>query len=172
MRAAEFEIPAAYDNVADMLDHEKPAALDIATPPQIHREQANMAADRGVHILCQKPMTPDLAESEQMVDEVGDRVRFMIHENWRFRPQYRQAASWLQDGRVGTINEFQLATRSSGLVMRTDNGTPFAMERQPFMAGLKHFIIMELLVHHLDNLKTLQLVDVAYRIAQKFGIDD
>jgi predicted dehydrogenase len=155
MRAVEFDIPAAYDNVADMLDHEKPDALDIATPPQVHREQANMAADRGIPILCQKPMTPDLAESEQMVDEIGDRVRFMIHENWRFRPQYRQTARWLQEGRIGTTNEFQLATRSSGLVMRTDSGTPVALERQPFMAGLKRFIIMELLVHHLDTIRYL-----------------
>ena len=154
-RAAEFDIPAAYDNIADMLDHEKPDALDIATPPQVHREQANMAADRGIHILCQKPMTPDLAESVQMVDEIGDRVRFMIHENWRFRPQYRQAARWLQEGRLGTINEFQLAVRSLGLVMPADNGKPFALGRQPFMAGLKRFIIMELLVHHLDTTRYL-----------------
>ncbi len=155
MRAAEYNIPAAYDNVSEMLDHEKPDALDIATPPQVHRQQANMAADRGIHILCQKPMTPDLAESERMVDEIGDRVRFMIHENWRFRPQYRQASSWVQEGRVGAINEFQMATRSSGLVVRTASGQAFALERQPFMAGLKRFIIMELLVHHLDTIRYL-----------------
>ena len=155
LRAAEFDIPAAYDCVAEMLDREKPDALDIATPPQVHRKQANMAADRGIHILCQKPMTPDLAESQQMVNEIGDRVRCMIHENWRFRPQYRQTARWLQEGRVGAINEFQLATRSSGLVTRTDSGRPFALERQPFMAHLRRFIIMELLVHHLDTIRYL-----------------
>lgn len=154
-RAAQFNIPAAYDDVAAMLDHEKPDAFDIATPPEVHREQANMAADRGIDILCQKPMTPDLAESEQLVAEVGDRVRFMIHENWRFRPQYRQAAGWLAQDRVGTVREFHLATRSAGLVMRTANGKPVALERQPFMSGLKRFIIMELLVHHLDTIRYL-----------------
>ncbi|MBW2430664.1 MAG: Gfo/Idh/MocA family oxidoreductase [Deltaproteobacteria bacterium] len=154
-RAAEFNIPAAYDDIALMLDCEKPDALDIATPPEVHREQANMAADRGIDILCQKPMTPGLAESERLVSEVGNRVRFMVHENWRFRPQYRQAARWLDEGRVGSVHEFQLTTRSSGLIMRTDSGTAFALERQPFLAGLRRFIIMELLVHHLDTIRYL-----------------
>lgn len=154
-RAAEFNIPAAYDDVAAMLDCEKPEALDIATPPETHRQQATMAADRGIDILCQKPMTPNLAESEQLVAEVGHRVRFMVHENWRFRPQYRQAARWLEEDRVGSLGEFHLATRSSGLNVRTANGTPVALERQPFLAGLKRFIIMELLVHHLDTIRYL-----------------
>ena len=155
LRAAEFDIPTAYDNVAEMLDCEKPDALDIATPPQVHREQAIMAADRGINILCQKPMTPDLAESEQLVKDVGDRVRFMVHENWRFRPQYRQVAEWLQEEKLGSINEFQLATRSSGLIKKHGSSRPFALERQPFMADMKRLIIMELLVHHLDTIRFL-----------------
>ena len=154
-RAAEFNIPAAYDDVAAMLDRERPDVLDIATPPEIHRVQAMMAADRGIHILCQKPMTPDLAESERLVAMIGDRVRFMVHENWRFRPQYRLAAGWLADGRIGCLHEFELAARSSGLVTRTRSGKSLALERQPFMAGLKRFIIMELLVHHLDTIRYL-----------------
>jgi len=154
-RAAEFNIPAAYDDVAAMLDSEKPDVLDIATPPAVHRAQAMMAADRGIDILCQKPMTPDLAESEGLVADVGDCVRFMVHENWRFRPQYRQAAGWLADGRVGQLHEFQLTVRSSGLVAPTRSGKPFALVRQPFLAGLKRFIIMELLIHHLDTIRYL-----------------
>ena len=155
LRAAEFNIPAAYDDVAAMLDREKPDVLDIATPPAVHRTQALMAADRGVDILCQKPMTPDLAESEQLVAEIGDRVRFMVHENWRFRPQYRRAAEWLSAGRVGQVREFQLTVRSSGLITRTATGRLFALERQPFFSGLKRFIIMELLIHHLDTIRCL-----------------
>ena len=33
-KATEFNLPAAYDDVAKMLDEEKPDVLDIATPPR------------------------------------------------------------------------------------------------------------------------------------------
>jgi predicted dehydrogenase len=169
-RAQEFNIPAAYDDAALMLDREKPDALDIATSPEVHRQQANLAADRGIDILCQKPMTPNLTESEKLVTEVGKRVRFMVHENWRFRPQYRQTARWLTDGRIGMISEFHLTTRSSGLIGRADSGKPFALERQPFMASLKRFIIMELLIHHLDTIRYLVgPVSVAAAITAKIS---
>ena len=154
-RAAEFGVPSAYTDVAEMLERERPDVLDIATPPVMHAEQARMAADRGVDILCQKPMTPDLAESEQLVAEIGDRVRFMVHENWRFRPQYRQAARWLAEGRAGPVREFQMTVRSSGLVTRTPSGKAFAMERQPFFATLERFLIMEVLIHHMDTIRYL-----------------
>jgi predicted dehydrogenase len=96
-----------------------------------------------------------LKESERLVAEVGDRIRFMVHENWRFRPQYRQAAQWLARGKTGAIREFHLSTRSSGLVTRTTNGQLFALERQPFLAHIKRFIINELLIHHLDTIRFL-----------------
>jgi len=154
-RAAEFNIPAAYDDLESMLDHEKPAVLDIATPPEVHGAQAMMAADRGIHILCQKPLTPHLAESERLMETIGGRVRFMVHENWRFRPHYRQAAAWLSAGRIGRVLEFQMTVRSSGLITRTPSGRLFAIERQPFFTGLPRFIIMELLIHHLDTIRYL-----------------
>jgi predicted dehydrogenase len=154
-RAAEFGVPSAYGDVAEMLDRERPDVLDIATPPEAHAGQTRMAADRGIHILCQKPMTGELAASERLVADVGDRVRFMVHENWRFRPQYRQAAAWLAEGRAGPVREFQMTVRSSGLVTRTPSGRPFAIERQPFFTTLQRFLIMEVLIHHLDTVRYL-----------------
>jgi predicted dehydrogenase len=154
-RAEEFNIPGAYDDMAEMLDQEKPNALDIATPPDVHAEQVELAAQRAINVLCQKPLTPNLKESERLVAEVGDRIRFMVHENWRFRPQYRQAAQWLAQGKIGAIREFHLSTRSSGLVTRTTTGQYFALERQPFLAHIKRLVINELLTHHLDTIRFL-----------------
>ena len=154
-RAAEFGIPKMYSDVAVMLDQEKPDALDIAVAVEVHSEFARMAAERGIHILCQKPMAPSFPEAEKLIADVGGRVRFMVHENWRFRPQYRQAAMWIAERKIGSINEFRFLTRSSGLLTRTESGRPFALERQPFMAHMLRFLILELLIHHLDTIRFL-----------------
>jgi predicted dehydrogenase len=155
VRAREFGIPKVYSDIEKMLDQERPDALDIAVAVEAHAAFAKMAAERGIHILCQKPMTQTLKEAEALVAEIGERVRFMVHENWRFRPQYRQAAKWIAEGKTGAIREFRLSTRSSGLVTKTEKGIPFALERQPFFAQMPRFIIFELLIHHLDTSRFL-----------------
>ncbi|MGQ9637750.1 MAG: Gfo/Idh/MocA family protein [Thermodesulfobacteriota bacterium] len=154
-RAKEFSIPKAYSDLVEMLEREKPDALDIAVATEAHREFAKAAAEHGVAILCQKPMAPTLKEAEEMVAEIGEKVRFMVHENWRFRPQYRQARKWISEGLTGPVREFRLSTKSSGLVTKTEKGIPFAIERQPFFARMPRFIILELLIHHLDTTRFL-----------------
>jgi predicted dehydrogenase len=154
-RAKEFGIPKVYSDIEKMLDQERPDAVDIAVAVEAHATFAKMAAERSIHILCQKPMTPTLKEAEALVAEIGEKVRFMVHENWRFRPQYRQAAKWIAEGKTGTIREFRLSTRSSGLVTKTEKGIPFALQRQPFLAHMPRFIIFELLIHHLDTSRFL-----------------
>ena len=152
-RAKEFSIPKVYSNLSEMLEKVRPDALDIAVATEAHREFARLAAEHGVAILCQKPMAPTLKEAEKIVAEIGEKVRFMVHENWRFRPQYRHAAKWIAEGKTGPIREFCLSTRSSGLVTKTEEGVPFAIERQPFFAHMPRFIILELLIHHLDTVR-------------------
>ncbi|MHB9099019.1 MAG: Gfo/Idh/MocA family protein, partial [Syntrophales bacterium] len=52
-RAAEFGIPAYYDNVAEMLAKHDLDIIDIASSRSSHPENIRLAAARGVHILCQ-----------------------------------------------------------------------------------------------------------------------
>ncbi|MCG6931020.1 MAG: Gfo/Idh/MocA family oxidoreductase [Desulfofustis sp.] len=154
-RALQFGIPAVFDDYTRMLDTVEPDAVDIATVPEVHFDQVLEAADRGIHVLCQKPMTPSLADSRRLVDQVADRVRFMVHENWRFRPQYRRISTWLNEDKLGTIHDFKMTVRSSGLITRSNSGRLFAIERQPFFTTLKRFMIMEVLIHHLDTMRFL-----------------
>ena len=154
-RADQYGIRSAYNDYLHMLDEQKPDVVDIATAPEAHSAQVLSAADRGIDILCQKPMTPSLDESTRLVQQVGERIRFMVHENWRFRPQYRQIGEWLREERIGSVSEFKMTVRSSGLITRTAANNLFALERQPFFVGLERFIIMELLIHHLDTMRYL-----------------
>ena len=153
-RAIEFGVSRAYANFATMLDKEKPDAVDIVTPVETHAPLARIAADRGVHVMCQKPMAPTLAEAEALVRDVGDRVRFMVHENFRFRPHYAMAREWLDAGRVGDPTHACMTARSSGF-LSLGGTTPFLLQRQPYLQAFPRLLIFEALIHHLDVLRFL-----------------
>ena len=147
-RAAEFAIDAVHADADAMLDTVRPDALDIAAGHAAHRPLCLAAAARGVAILCQKPLAPSLAEAHAIAADVGPRVRLMVHENWRFRPWYRQARQWVDGGAIGTATYLALDTRSSGFL--PDAETRPALVRQPMLAQVEHLMIGEVLVHHLD----------------------
>ena len=153
-RAIEFGVSRAYANFVTMLDKEKPDAVDIVTPVETHAPLARIAVDRGVHVMCQKPMAPTLAEAEALVLDVGDRVRFMVHENFRFRPQYVMAREWLDAGRVGDPTHACMTARSSGF-LSLGGTTPFLLQRQPYLQAFPRLLIFEALIHHLDVLRFL-----------------
>ena len=153
-RADEFGIPSAYADADSMLGKEELDALDVASPRETHAAWVEAAAARGVDVLCQKPLTPTLAEAEALVARVGTRVRLMVHENWRFRPWYRELRRWIADGLLGEIDLARLATISSGF-LPDESGRRPAFVRQPFMQREPRLMIAEVLIHHLDTMRFL-----------------
>ena len=153
-RAEAFGIPKVYTEVAAMLAAEEVDAIDVASPRQTHAENVELAAARGIDALCQKPLAPTLALSEALVRSVGDRVRLMVQENWRFRPWYREVKRWLDEGEIGRSLLGNLTLLSSGLLPDASGRRP-ALERQPFMAFETRFMIAEALIHHLDVVRWL-----------------
>jgi predicted dehydrogenase len=153
-RAEEFGIPQVYGDPASMLDGERLDALDVASPRETHAAWVEAAAARGIDVLCQKPLTPTLAEAEALITRVGTRVRLMVHENWRFRPWDRELGRWVAEGLLGEIELGRLATISSGFLPDASGRRP-ALERQPFMAHEPRLMIAEVLIHHLDTMRYL-----------------
>jgi len=153
-RAGEFAIPAVYSSAEDMLAAGGLDAVDIAAPRAAHAELARLAARHGLPVLCQKPLAPTLVEAERLVADIGGSVRLMVHENWRFRAYYRQAAEWLRAGRIGAVKAASLSLMTSGTVPDAE-GRLMALERQPFMRTEKRMLVAEVLIHHLDTLRML-----------------
>ena len=153
-RARDFGIPKVYDRPEAMLDTESIAALDVASPRETHAFWVEAAAARGIDVLCQKPMTPTLRESEALARRVAGKIRLMVHENWRFRPWYREIKRWIEAGEIGDIMACQMALLSSGLLPDASGRRP-ALVRQPFMADEPRMLIAETLIHHIDTVRWL-----------------
>jgi predicted dehydrogenase len=153
-RASEFSIPNIYRNADEMLASEAIDALDVITPRETHAAWVEAAADRGIDVLCQKPLTPTLAESEALVRRVGGKVRLMAHENWRFRPWYRELKRWIAAGELGDLILARMATITSGLLPDVTGRRPL-LEREPYTQHEERLMIAEVLIHHLDVMRFL-----------------
>ena len=66
--ADRWDAPRSYTDYVEMLDTESLDAVVIATPPPTHAPMAIAAAERGVHILMEKPMAPTIAECDRIID--------------------------------------------------------------------------------------------------------
>jgi len=144
--AQEFGIPRAYSNAATMLDAEKPDFADIVTRPDTHLPLSQLAFARGIHVLCQKPFAPTLAEAQQMVEGAATAsVRLMVNENWRWQAWYREIKRRLEVGEIGAVkNVVWMHSNSDGLL-----DPPYP--NQPYFAQYPRLLIYETLVHFLDT---------------------
>jgi predicted dehydrogenase len=105
-------------------------AVDIATPVDTHATLCRLAAERGLHIVCQKPLAPARDEARRLIDDLHGRAHLMVHENWRFRSHYRTIRQWLEEGRIGRTLRVRMAALSSGLLANAAGELP-ALVRQP-----------------------------------------
>ena len=153
-RAEAFDVPATYETIHALFAGGAVDAIDVAAPREVHAEAVIKAAQCGVPVLCQKPLAPTLAQAEALVARVAGKTRLMVHENWRFRPYYRQIEQWLNDGRVGLVVQCSMTLFSSGLLPDSNGNRP-ALVRQPFMQSLDRMLVSEVLIHHIDTLRFL-----------------
>ena len=151
--AARHGIPraCAWSELAALLDAEKPDFIDIITPPETHLEAVHLAAARGIAIICQKPLAPTWAESATVVETARRAgVRFMVHENFRWQPWYREMRRLLDAGTLGELF-------SIGIRMRMGDGwqDDAYLARQPFFRTYPRLFVYETGVHFLDTFRYL-----------------
>ena len=144
--AAKWSIPRADLEPAEMLDREKPDFVDIVTRPEAHLSLTDLAASKGIHVICQKPMAPSWQDCLAMVAACKrSGVRLLIHENWRWQPWYRETKRLMDSGALGT--PYHLAFRH-----RAGDGLgPSPYKQQPYFVQMPRFLVYETLVHHLDT---------------------
>jgi predicted dehydrogenase len=95
-------------NWRDMLNDDRIGLFDNAGPNNLHAEPTVAAAEAGKHVLCEKPLGRDAAESFdtwQRVAATG--VKHMCAFNYRFVPAVRLAREMIAAGEIGEIHHFR-----------------------------------------------------------------
>ncbi len=165
--AGRHGIPRAYawSDLATLLDTEKPDFVDIITPPETHLEVVRLAAARGIAIICQKPLAPTWDDCVAIVAAARNAgVRFMVHENFRWQPWYREMRRLLDAGTLGELF-------SIGIRMRMGDGwqDDAYLARQPFFRTYPRLLVFETGVHFLDTFRYLggEITSVYARLQQR-----
>lgn len=102
----------AYGSIHELVEKESALPEDqridfvsVATPNHTHFEIAKAAVDAGFNVICDKPMTFDLAQAEELLTAVeGSDVVFAVSHNYTGYPLVRQAREMILGGELGEIN--------------------------------------------------------------------
>lgn len=105
-RACAEHVPRArfYDGAVELLDQVDVDFVDICTPPSSHAPLVLEALQRGLHVLCEKPLVVGRDELEAVTrgTERSGRVLHAVH-NWHHAPIIRQTSALLADGAIGPL---------------------------------------------------------------------
>src|SRR5918997_114158 len=92
----------------DLIGDDRIQVFDNAAPNNLHAEPTIAAAEAGKHVICEKPLGRDAAESYetwQRVQAAG--VKHMCAFNYRFVPAVRLAKEMIEAGDLGEIRHFR-----------------------------------------------------------------
>jgi predicted dehydrogenase len=101
-RAREHDCRAFATNedlLAEGLD-----VIVVGTPHPSHAELAIAALESGAHVLCEKPLAPEVREADAMIDAADRAGRLLgVCFQQRFRPEIAAAKRLIDDGRLGAL---------------------------------------------------------------------
>jgi 1,5-anhydro-D-fructose reductase (1,5-anhydro-D-mannitol-forming) len=101
--AAALGNATAYRSIRDMLWGGQLDAVYISCANEHHADQTIAAAEAGVHVLCEKPLAPDLNAARAMILACRKAdVVFATNHHLRSSPRYRRVREFIARGRIGT----------------------------------------------------------------------
>jgi len=112
--AADLGVGRSYDSYVDMAAREARRkdgieAVAIVTPNHMHAPVAHEFLKRGIHVICDKPLTATLAEAKKLVKAAeASGVVFALTHNYTGYPMVRQARSMALSGDLGDIRLVQV----------------------------------------------------------------
>jgi predicted dehydrogenase len=112
-RALGLDDKRIYGSFRDMASREARRkdgieAVAIVTPNHMHFPIAREFLKRGIHVICDKPLTSTLADAKKLAKLAGESdVLFVLTHNYTGYPMVRQAREMIANGDLGAIRVVQ-----------------------------------------------------------------
>jgi predicted dehydrogenase len=102
-----------YDRADDLINCSGVDAVDICLPTPFHKQYTVMAAMKGIHILCEKPIALNTGDAKEMIDAAdANGVVLMIGHCPRFSKAYGLLKNCIGDNRYGDLLSLNLTRHS------------------------------------------------------------
>ena len=150
--ASKFGVPDFTSDLDQALSRNDIDFIDVATGPTGRVELIQRVLRCHLPVICQKPLANTFEEATQIVSAAeSNDSPFMVHENFRFQPWYREIKSILDSGLIGSrLQKIHIRTRMG-------DGWPkdAYLSRQPYFRTMPRLLIHETGVHFLDTFRYL-----------------
>lgn len=102
--ADKFGVPQVFTQFEEFLAKAEVDAVSLAVPNFLHKPMTLACLEKGLHILCEKPLAMDTKEALEMQEAVRKSgLKFMIHYNQRFRPEHQYFKTLISSGELGDV---------------------------------------------------------------------
>jgi predicted dehydrogenase len=119
--ASDLNVPRAYRDYAEVLDDPEVGVVHLCTPNHLHYGQVKRAMLAGKHVVCEKPLAMNPAESQELVALARQSgLVGAVNYNLRFYPLNQEAKARIQAGDLGVPYMIHGAYLQDWLYYQTD----------------------------------------------------
>ncbi|MEU9441366.1 Gfo/Idh/MocA family oxidoreductase [Streptomyces sp. NPDC048304] len=106
--AERFGVARAYGDWESLAADPDIDVVYVATPHVAHRAAAGLCLQAGRNVLCEKPFTLNLRETEELVALAREHDRFLMEAMWMYcNPLVRRLKALVDDGAIGDVRTVQ-----------------------------------------------------------------
>jgi predicted dehydrogenase len=115
----------------------------VVIPGAFHFEADKLALEKGMSIISEKPLAMNIGQARELLElksRLPERQKFMVSQNYRWRPHNRTIKKAIDDGLVGNVGSILLEFRQQE-------------DLQGYRAGLAQPLLEDMSIHHFDLIR-------------------
>jgi len=115
--ASKHNVPIACANYKELCDLDEVDLVCVTSPNRYHLEDTKYAISKDKHIICEKPLSDNTDEVNELVKTVSeyDKIAVVDHQ-LRFNPYVRKIKQMITEGSLGDVYQVTLHQTGSGFV--------------------------------------------------------
>ncbi|HLG72332.1 MAG TPA: Gfo/Idh/MocA family oxidoreductase [Chloroflexota bacterium] len=137
-----------FTDVEDMCKSGAVDAIWIATPNQLHAPHTVMAAENGIHVICEKPMAITLEEASRMIDAVdANGVKYVQGHSKIYENPIQTMRRVIESGRLGAVYHINTMNYNDWVIrpfmeaeLRPETGGGLVYRQGPHIMDITRFL--------------------------------